>query len=48
MIALHHLFWRLFTLDTGRRRLGRETQTRPSRDIAMQAHRRADRNLGIR
>jgi len=48
MITLHHLFWRLFSLDARRGRLGREAQVRPSRDIAMQARRQADRDLGIR
>lgn len=48
MITLHHLFWHLFTIDARRRRLGREAPTRPARDIAMQARRQADRDLGIR
>lgn len=47
MISKHHVFWRRFSADIRSRRLGPETQPRASREIAMQARRRADRDLGI-
>jgi hypothetical protein len=48
MITVHHLCWRLFRIEIRSWRFGRETETRPSREIAMQARRRADQDLGIR
>ena len=47
MITVHHVFWRTFTPGARGRRSSRETATRPSREIAMLARRRADRDLGI-